>query len=44
VPNEPVVTAHSQTALPRSSNLTRPVLLLVSRVLDTGGVGFWEAP
>src|SRR5882762_804012 len=30
VANEPVVTAHSQTALPRSSNLTRPLLFRVS--------------
>ena len=28
--NEPVVTAHSQTALPRSSNLTRPLLFRVT--------------
>jgi hypothetical protein len=30
VANEPVVTAHSQTALPRSSNLTRPLLFRVT--------------
>jgi hypothetical protein len=30
VPNMPVLTDHSQTALPRSSNLTRPLLFLVT--------------
>jgi hypothetical protein len=30
VANEPVATAHSHTALPRSSNLTRPLLFLVT--------------
>jgi hypothetical protein len=29
-PNLPVIAAHSHTALPRSSNLTQPVLLVVT--------------
>jgi hypothetical protein len=39
----PVLTDHSQTALPRSSNLTRPLLFLVtgaSRFGDDGPPAF----